>query len=199
MTITPSQVKELREKTGAGMMDCKRALEETGGDAEKATVILREKGLAAASKREGRQASEGIAEAYIHPGGKIGVLVEVNCETDFVARTEDFQRLARELAMQIAAANPTYVDRSQVPEEVVEQEKEIYRQKAVHDGRPAAAIEKIVAGQVEKFYETICLLDQPYVREPKKKVQDLLNEATARIGERIVVRRFVRYRVGTEG
>jgi elongation factor Ts len=199
MTITSNQVKELREKTGAGMMDCKRALEETGGDSEKALVILREKGLAAAAKREGRQASEGIAEAYIHPGGKIGVLVEVNCETDFVARTEDFQRLAREIAMQIAAANPSYVERSQVPEEVVEQEKEIYRQKAVNDGRPAAAIDKIVAGQVEKFYESICLLDQPYVRDPKKKVQDLLNEATAKIGERLVVRRFVRYRVGTEG
>jgi elongation factor Ts len=199
MTITSNQVKELREKTGAGMMDCKRALEETGGDSEKALVILREKGLAAAAKREGRQASEGIAEAYIHPGGKIGVLVEVNCETDFVARTEDFQRLAREIAMQIAAANPSYVERSQVPEEVVEQEKEIYRQKAVNDGRPAAAIDKIVAGQVEKFFESICLLDQPYVRDPKKKVQDLLNEATAKIGERLVVRRFVRYRVGTEG
>jgi elongation factor Ts len=199
MTITPTQVKDLREKTGAGMMDCKRALEETGGDSEKALVILREKGLAAAAKREGRQASEGIAEAYIHPGAKIGVLVEVNCETDFVARNEDFQKLAREIAMQIAAANPSYVDRSQVPEEVIEQEKEIYRQKAVNDGRPAAAIDKIVAGQVEKFLETVCLLDQPYVRDPKKKVQDLLTEATARIGERIVVRRFVRYRVGTEG
>jgi elongation factor Ts len=199
MTISPSQVKELREKTGAGMMDCKRALEETGGDSDKALVILREKGLAAAAKREGRQASEGIAEAYIHPGGKIGVLVEVNCETDFVARNEDFQKLSREIAMQIAASNPTYVDRSQVPEEVIEQEKEIFRQKALNEGRPAAAIEKIVGGQVEKFYETVCLLDQPYVRDPKKKVQDLLNEAVAKIGERIVVRRFVRYRVGTEG
>jgi len=198
MTISPSQVKELREKTGAGMMDCKRALEETGGDADKALVILREKGLAAAAKREGRQASEGIAEAYIHPGGKIGVLVEVNCETDFVARNEDFRKLAREIAMQIAASNPSYVERSQVPEEVLEREKEIFRQKAINEGRPAAAIDKIVAGQVEKFYETVCLLDQPYVRDPKKKVQDLLNEAVAKIGERIVVRRFVRYRVGTE-
>lgn len=198
MTISPSQVKELRERTGAGMMDCKRALEQTGGDAERALVILREKGLAAAAKREGRQASEGIAEAYIHPGGKIGVLVELNCETDFVARTEDFKRLARELAMQIAASNPLYLDRSQVPEEVIEKEKEIYRQKALNEGRPPQAIEKIVAGQLEKYFETVCLLDQPYVRDPKKKVQNLIDEVRAKLGERIVVRRFTRYRVGTE-
>jgi elongation factor Ts len=198
MTITATQVKDLREKTGAAMMDCKRALEQTAGNEEKAITILREKGLLVAAKREGKQASEGRVEAYIHAGGKIGVLLELNCETDFVAKTDDFQQLARELAMQIAAANPTYVERSEVPEAVIEQEKEIYRTKAQNEGKPAQAIDKIVAGQLEKFYETVCLLDQPNIREPKQKVIDLINERVGKLGERIVVRRFARYKVGTE-
>jgi elongation factor Ts len=198
MTITAIQVKDLREKTGAAMMDCKRALEQTSGNEEKAITILREKGLLVAAKREGKQASEGRVEAYIHAGGKIGVLLELNCETDFVAKTDDFQQLARELAMQIAAANPTYVDRTEVPEAVIEQEKEIYRTKAQNEGKPAQAIDKIVAGQVEKFFETVCLLDQPNIREPKQKVIDLINERVGKVGEKIVVRRFARYKVGTE-
>jgi elongation factor Ts len=198
MAITATQVKDLREKTGAAMMDCKRALEQTEGDEQKAIVILREKGLAVAAKREGKTASEGRVEAYIHAGGRIGVLLELNCETDFVARNEDFGTLARDLAMQVAAGNPTYVDRSQVPEEVIEREKEIYRTKAVNEGKPEQAIDRIVAGQVEKFYETVCLLDQPYIREPKQRVQDIINERIGRIGEKIVVRRFTRYRVGAE-
>jgi elongation factor Ts len=198
MTITANQVKDLREKTGAAMMDCKRALEQTGGNEERAITILREKGLLVAAKREGKQASEGRVEAYIHAGGKIGVLLELNCETDFVAKTDDFQQLARELAMQIAAANPIYVDRTEVPESVIEQEKEIYRTKAQNDGKPAQAIDKIVAGQVEKFFETVCLLDQPNIREPKQKVIDLINQRVGKVGEKIVVRRFARYKVGTE-
>jgi elongation factor Ts len=199
MTISATQVKDLREKTGAAMMDCKRALEQTGGNEERAITILREKGLLVAAKREGKQASEGRVEAYIHAGGKIGVLLELNCETDFVAKTDDFQQLARELAMQIAAANPIYVDRTEVPESVIEQEKEIYRTKAQNEGKPAQAIDKIVAGQVEKFFETVCLLDQPNIREPKQKVIDLINERVGKVGEKIVVRRFARYKVGTEG
>lgn len=198
MTISATQVKDLREKTGAAMMDCKRALEQTGGNEERAITILREKGLLVAAKREGKQASEGRVEAYIHAGGKIGVLLELNCETDFVAKTDDFQQLARELAMQIAAANPIYVDRAEVPESVIEQEKEIYRTKAQNDGKPAQAIDKIVAGQVEKFFETVCLLDQPNIREPKQKVIDLINARVGKVGEKIVVRRFARYKVGTE-
>jgi elongation factor Ts len=198
MTISATQVKELREKTGAAMMDCKRALEQTAGNEEKAITILREKGLLTAAKREGRQASEGRVEAYIHAGGKIGVLVELNCETDFVARTDDFGQLARELAMQIAAANPTYVDRSEVPAQVIEQEQEIARQKAINEGRPQQALEKIVTGQVEKFYERECLVDQPSIRDPKRKVIDAINERVGKLGERIVVRRFTRYKVGTE-
>jgi elongation factor Ts len=198
MAISATQVKDLREKTGAAMMDCKRALEQTQGDEQKAIVILREKGLAVAQKREGKVASEGRVEAYIHAGGKIGVLLELNCETDFVARNDEFITLARELAMQVAAANPSYVERSQVPAEVIEREKEIYRTKALNEGRPEQALDRIVAGQLEKFYETVCLLDQPYIREPKQKVQEIINERIGRIGEKIVVRRFTRYRVGAE-
>jgi elongation factor Ts len=198
MTISATQVKDLREKTGAAMMDCKRALEQSGGNEERAITVLREKGLLVAAKREGKQASEGRVEAYIHAGGKIGVLLELNCETDFVAKTDDFQQLARELAMQIAAANPLYVERSEVPEAVIEQEKEIYRTKALNEGKPAQAIDKIIAGQVEKFYETVCLVDQPSIRDPKRKVADLINERVGKLGERIVVRRFARYKVGTE-
>jgi elongation factor Ts len=197
MAISATQVKDLREKTGAAMMDCKRALEQTEGNEQQAIVILREKGLAVAAKREGKTASEGRIESYIH-GGKIGVLLELNCETDFVARNEDFGALARELAMQVAAGNPTYVDRSQVPEDIIEREREIYRAKALNEGRPEQALDRIVSGQVEKFIEMSCLMEQPYIREPKQKVQDIVNERIGRIGEKIVVRRFVRYRVGEE-
>jgi len=198
MAINATQVKDLREKTGAAMMDCKRALEQTEGDEQRAIVILREKGLAVAAKREGKTASEGRIESYIHAGGKIGVLLELNCETDFVARNEDFGALARELAMQVAAGNPSYVERSQIPEEVLEREKEIYLVKARNEGKPEQALEKIVSGQLEKFIEMSCLMEQPYIREPKQKVQDIINERIGRIGEKIVVRRFVRFRVGAE-
>lgn len=198
MAISATQVKDLREKTGAAMMDCKRALEQTNGDEKEAIVILREKGLAVAAKREGKTASEGRIESYIHAGGKIGVLLELNCETDFVARNEDFGALARELAMQVAAGNPTYVERSQIPPEVIEQEREIYRVKAQNEGKPEQALDRIVAGQVEKFIESSCLMEQPYIREPKQKIQDIINERIGRIGEKIVVRRFVRFRVGAE-
>src|SRR5713226_3248073 len=196
MAITAENVRDLREKTGAGMMDCKRALEATSGDEQAAIKILREKGQATAAKREGKVASEGRCEAYIHMGGKIGVLVELNCETDFVARNESFAELAREIAMQIAAANPIYLERSEVPEEVIEREREIYRQAAINEGKPRQALDKIVAGRVEKYYQMNCLLDQPYIRADKQTVRDLINEVVGRLGERIVVRRFTRYRVG---
>jgi elongation factor Ts len=196
MAITAEKVRDLREKTGAGMMDCKRALEQTNGDEDAAIKILREKGQATAAKREGKVASEGRCEAYIHMGGKIGVLVELNCETDFVARNEQFAELAREIAMQIAAANPIYVSREEVPAEVIEREQEIYRQKARNEGKPEAALEKIVTGQLEKYFETVCLLEQAYIRANKQTVQELITEAVGKLGEKIVVRRFTRYRVG---
>jgi elongation factor Ts len=196
MAITAEKVRDLREKTGAGMMDCKRALEQTGGNEDAAIKILREKGKATAAKREGKVASEGLCEAYIHGGGKIGVLVELNCETDFVARNEAFRELAREIAMQIAAANPVYIERSEVPGEVIEREQEIYRQAARNEGKPEQALDKIVSGRLEKYYETVCLLEQPYIRDPKRTVQDLVNEQLGKLGEKIVVRRFTRYRVG---
>src|SRR5947209_1846727 len=181
MAITAEKVRDLREKTGAGMMDCKRALEETGGDEAAAIKILREKGQATAAKREGRVASEGRCEAYIHGGGKIGVLVELNCETDFVARNEAFRELAREIAMQIAAANPIYLDRADVPAEVVEREQEIYRQAAINEGKPEQALEKITAGRLEKFYQTVCLMDQPYIRSDKQTIRDLVNEQLGKL------------------
>jgi elongation factor Ts len=196
MAITAEKVRDLREKTGAGMMDCKRALEQTGGDEGAAIKILREKGQATAAKREGKVAGEGRCEAYIHMGGKIGVLVELNCETDFVARNEQFAELAREIAMQIAAANPIYIDRAEVPAEVVEREMEIYRQKARNEGKPEAALEKIVNGMIEKYYETNCLLEQPYIRANKQTIQELITETVGKLGEKIVVRRFSRFRVG---
>jgi elongation factor Ts len=196
MAISAEMVRDLREKTGAGMMDCKRALEQTSGNEEAAIKILREKGQATAAKREGKIASEGRCEAYIHMGGKIGVLVELNCETDFVARNESFAELAREIAMQIAAANPIYVSREEVPGEVIEREQEIYRQKARNEGKPEQALDKIVSGMLEKYYETVCLLEQPYIRSPKQTVQEIINEQVGKLGEKIVVRRFTRYRVG---
>ena len=198
--IKAEQVKELRERTGSGMMECKKALTETDGDLENAIIYLREHGLAAAAKKAGRATGEGKVEAYIHPGSKLGVMVEVNCETDFVARTDEYQSLCHEIAMQIAASDPSYLDRSQVPESVVEQEKEIARTQAVSEGKPKPekVIEKIVEGRLEKFYQTNCLLEQPYIRDPQRSVTDLLKEAISKLGENIVVSRFVRFRLGEQ-
>jgi elongation factor Ts len=194
-----AQVKELRERTGAGIVDCQRALAESGGDVERAIVILREKGLAAAAKKAGRAAAQGLVGSYIHGGGKIGVLVEVNCETDFVARTEEFQRLVKDIAMQVAAANPRYVRREEVPAAEVEKERAIYRSQIAQSGKPAAVVERIVEGKLEKFYSETCLLEQPFIREPGKTVGQLVNDAIARTGENIIVSRFARFQVGEAG
>ena len=191
-----AQVKELRERTGAGIVDCQKALTESGGDVEKAIVFLREKGLATAAKKAGRVAAQGAVSAYVHGGGKIGVLVEVNCETDFVARTEEFQRLVKDLAMQVAAANPRYVRRDEVSEAERERERAIYRAQTAQSGKPAAVIERIVEGKLEKFYSETCLLEQPFIREPGKTVDQIVKEVVARTGENIVVRRFARFQVG---
>jgi len=189
-------VKDLREKTGAGMMDCKKALAETGGDFQKAVDYLRQKGLATAAKRAGRVASEGRIGSYIHAGGKIGVMVEVNCETDFVAKTEDFQGFAKDVAMHIAASNPLYVRREEVPPEVLEREKEIYRAQARDAGKPEKVIEKIVEGKLGKFFGEVCLLEQPFVKDPDITIQDLLNGLIGKVGEKVEIRRFSRFQVG---
>ena len=196
MSITAAQVNELRKATGAGLMDCKKALTETGGDHEKAIDYLRKKGLAAASKKAGRAATEGMVGSYIHAGGKIGVLVEVNCETDFVAKNENFQAFVKDIAMHIAAASPLYVRREEVAADVLEREKEIYRAKAKESGKPDNIVEKIIEGQVNKFYADICLLEQAFVKDPDKTVQTYLNETIATIGENISIRRFVKYNLG---
>jgi len=194
--ITAEQVKQLREKTGAGMMECKAALTETGGDQEKAVDILRKKGLASAAKRAGRATSNGVVGSYIHMGGKVGVLVEVNCETDFVARTDDFQGLVKELALHIAAADPRYVRRDEVPADVLEKEKEIYRAQFADSGKPPAVVEKIVEGKLGSFYSQIVLIDQPSVRDPNVTVSQLIAQASAKTGENITVSRFARFKVG---
>ena len=194
--ISANAVKELREKTGAGMMDCKKALTEAGGDAAKAEDVLRKKGLSAAAKKAGRVASEGAVASYIHMGGKIGVLVEVNCETDFVARTDGFQALVKDLAMHIAAANPLYVRREDVPPEVVEKEIEIARAQAREQKKPEAIVEKIAQGKVDKYFKEVALLEQPFVKDDKKTVQETITEAVAKIGENIQVRRFARFVLG---
>jgi elongation factor Ts len=196
--VSAGLVRDLRERTGAGMMDCKRALSEVQGDLEKAIVYLREKGLAAAAKRAGRAAADGTVDAYIHAGGKIGVLIEVNCETDFVARTDDFRALVRELAMQVAAANPRYVRREDVPAEVRDQERSIYAAQAANSGKPAAVIDKMVNGKVEKFFSEVCLLEQPFIKDPDKPVSQLVADAVAKMGENIVVRRFARFQLGEQ-
>jgi len=194
--VSANMVKELREKTGAGMMDCKKALSETGGDFQKALDYLRQKGLATAAKRAGRVASEGRVGSYIHAGGKIGVMVEVNCETDFVAKTDDFQAFAKDVAMHIAASNPSYVRREEVTADVLDREKEIYRAQARDAKKPEKVMEKIVEGKLEKFYSEVCLLEQPFVKDPDITIQDLLNGLIGKLGEKVEIRRFTRYQVG---
>lgn len=194
--INASMVKELRERTGAGMMDCKKALNETNGDVEKAIEYLREKGLAAAAKKAGRIAAEGLVESYIHGAGRIGVLVEVNCETDFVAKTDGFKELVKDVAMQIAAAKPEYVSREEVSQDVVEKEKNILKNQALNEGKPEKVVEKMVEGRIEKFYKENCLLEQAYIKNPDISVQDLITEKIAQIGENIRVRRFARFELG---
>lgn len=196
MSFTAKDVAELRARTNAGMMDCKKALTECDGDFEKATVWLREKGIAAAAKKQGRIASEGVVSSYIHMGGKIGVLVELNCETDFVAKTELFQEIARNIGMQIAAANPKYVRVEEVPTAELEKEKEILRVQAANEGKPAAIIEKMVEGRVKKFYQDVCLMEQTFVKDGNMTITQYINEMTLKIGEKISIRRFVRYEMG---
>jgi elongation factor Ts len=188
--------RELRDKTGAGVMDCKNALAEANGDLEKAIVWLREKGIAAAAKRAGRVASEGAIGSYIHAGGKLGVLLELNCETDFVAKTPEFQTLVRELAMQIAAANPRCIQREELPAQVIQQEREIYASQSA--GKPEAVVSKIVEGKIEKFYREVCLMEQAWVRDPNRTIKDLLGEHAGKLGEKIEVRRFVRFQLGEQ-
>ena len=194
--ITASLVKELREKTGAGMMDCKRALVETDGDLEKAVDYLREKGLSKAAKKADRVTAEGLVASYIHGNGRIGVLVEVNCETDFVARSEDFQQLVKDVAMQIAATNPRYLTREDVPQEAIDHEREVLRQQALNEGKPVAIVDKMTEGRLEKFYRENVLLEQEFVKDTDKSVQQMITEMIAKIGENISVRRFTRYQLG---
>lgn len=195
MSISAALVKELRERSGAGMMDCKKALVETNGDIEKAIDLLREKGLASAAKKASRIASEGLVESYIH-GGRIGVLIEVNSETDFVAKNDDFKEFVRDMAMQVAASNPRYVKREDVPEEEVERERHVLIQQAMNEGKPEHIAQKMVEGRMGKFFEQICLLDQDFIKDSDKKVSDVLNELISKIGENLVIRRFARFEVG---
>ncbi|MDR2520166.1 MAG: translation elongation factor Ts, partial [Eubacteriaceae bacterium] len=194
--VTSQQVKDLREKTGAGMLDCKNALAETDGNVEKAVVWLREKGLLSATKKSGRIAAEGAVGSYVHMGGKIGVLVEVNCETDFVARNEQFSEFVKNIAMHVAAANPRYVSKEDVPQSEVDSEKEVLTAQALNEGKPANITERIVAGRIDKFYEDICLLEQKYVKNPDVTIANYLKETISIIGENIVIRRFARYQMG---
>ncbi len=194
--ITAAMVKQLRDKTGAGMMDCKKALQEAEGDFDKAVEILRKKGIAKAAKRAGREANEGVVTAYIHPGSKLGVLVEINCETDFVANTGDFQAFAKNIAMHIAASNPLAIRREDLDQEVLNKEKEIYREQALASGKPEHIVEKIVEGRMEKYFSEVCLLEQPYVKDPDKTVKDLLTETIAKVGENVTIKRFARFRIG---
>ncbi len=194
--ITAGMVKELRELTGAGMMDCKKALAETNGNMEKAIEYLREKGLAAAAKKAGRIAAEGLVESYIHGGGKIGVLVEVNCETDFVAKTDEFKAFVKDVAMQVAAARPEFVRREEVPQGTIEKEKEILKAQALNEGKPEAIVDKMVNGRIEKYYKEVCLMEQPYIKDPDMSIEQLVKEKIAKIGENISIRRFVRFEMG---
>ncbi len=190
------KVKELREKTGAGMMACKDALQESEGNIEKAIENLRKKGIASAEKKQIRETTQGQIESYIHAGGKLGVLVEVNCETDFVAKCDDFKNLCKEIAMQIAASSPQYVSKEDIEEETLSKEKDIYKTQLLKEGKPEKIIEKIIEGKLQKFYEQVCLLEQPYIREEKKKLQEIIKEAVGKIGENIKVKRFVRFKIG---
>jgi elongation factor Ts len=192
--ISASMVAELREKTGAGLLDCKKALDEAQGNLEQAETILRKKGVASAAKKAGRSTSDGLVEAYIHVGGKVGVMVEVNCETDFVAKTDDFKAFCRDICLQIAAANPSYVRREEVPEAELAKERDIAA--AQMQGKPAAAVQKIVEGKLEKYYSQVCLMDQPFVKSPEKTIKDLLTEKVAKLGENMQIRRFVRFQLG---
>ncbi len=194
--ISASVVKELRERTGAGMMDCKKALTESGGDIDKAIEFLREHGLAAAAKKAGRIATEGLVESYIHGGGRIGVLLEINCETDFVAKTDEFKTLAKDIAMQIAASKPEYVRSDEVPQEEIEKEKEILRNQARNEGKPENIIDRMVDGRISKYFEQVCLYNQSFVKNPDLTIEGLIQEKIAKIGENISVRRFVRYELG---
>ena len=196
MEVSATLVKELREKTGAGMMDCKKALAETAGNLEKAVDYLRQKGLAAAAKKADRVATDGAVGAYVHPGGKIGVLVEINCETDFVARTNEFQSLLKDIAMQVAAANPRFVRREQVSAEELQKEQSIYRQQALETGKPEKIVDKIVEGKMERFYSEACLLEQAFIKDPDQKVSDIVDDAGLRLREKIQVRRFARFHLG---
>lgn len=196
--ISAKQVKELRDKSGVGFMECKRALVETNGDMAAAEIALRKRGVAIAQKKSSRAANEGVIGSYIHAGSKLGVLVEVNCESDFVARTDDFQKLVKDVAMQIAAADPRYITRAAVPADVVEKERQIQRDRALQEGKPERVLDKIVDGRMGKFYEEIVLLDQPFVKEPSTTVGDMIQAAIARLGENMTVRRFQRFKVGEE-
>ena len=198
MAASAEQVKELRERTGAGVMDCKAALDASKGDMQGAIEHLRKKGLADAAKKAHREAKDGVVASYIHPGSKIGVLVEINCETDFVARTDDFQQLVKDVAMQVAAANPSYVSREDVPGAVVEKEREIYRQQMADQKKPPQVVDKIIEGKLEKFYAESCLLEQPFIRDAtgKTRLKDMVDQSTSKMGERIVVKRFARFQVG---
>lgn len=196
MQITSQMVKELRDKTNAGMMDCKKALSETEGDMEKAIDFLRQKGLAVARKRADRATSEGVVETYIHAGGKLGVMVEVGCETDFVAKNSDFQEFAKNVAMHIAASNPVAIRREEVTEDVLERERNIYRQQALDSGKPENIVEKMIGGKMDKFYGEVCLMEQKYVKNPDLSIQDLLNELIAKLGENISIKRFARFQIG---
>jgi elongation factor Ts len=196
MEIKSNLVKDLRERTGAGMMDCKKALEESAGDVEKAIEFLRIRGLSKAAKKAGRETSEGLVVSYIHPGNRIGVLLEVNCETDFVARTDDFQNLVKNLAMHIAAASPLGVSRDDISADLIAKEKEVFKAQALEEGKPAAVVDKIVTGRMDKFFAESALMDQIYVKDNDKKVSDLVNEAIAKLGENIKVARFARFQLG---
>lgn len=196
MNITSQMVKDLRDKTGAGMMDCKKALSENAGDMEKAVDFLRQKGLAVAAKRAGRATSEGVVETYIHAGGKLGVMVELNCETDFVAKTDDFREFARDVAMHIAASNPVSLSRDDVPVDIVERERQIYVQQAIESGKPESIAEKMVTGKIDRFLSEICLLEQQFVKNPEKSIQDMLTELVGKMGENVSIKRFARFQVG---
>ncbi|MGH2568455.1 MAG: translation elongation factor Ts [Bacteroidota bacterium] len=196
--ISSDLVKQLRDKTGAGMMDCKRALEETGGDMEKAIEHLRKKGAATAARRADKSANQGVIESYIHAGGRIGAIVELNCETDFVAKTPDFKQLAHDIAMQIAAMNPRYISRDQIDKAVVEKEVEIYKSQSMHEGKPPNIAEKVAQGRLEKYYQEVCLMEQSFIKDSGKTIKDLLDDQTGKVGEKVVIRRFTRFQLGEE-